>query len=83
MTNTTTATRIPHFPSVEVCRLFIIDGAKALSKVIGRTFGAYMPIQRCQIHNARNVIERLPRPLHASVRRALKAGMGTRRRRKG
>ena len=55
-----------------VCRLFIIDGAKALSKVIGRTFGAYMPIQRCQIHKARNVIERLPKPLHASVRRALR-----------
>jgi Transposase, Mutator family len=41
-----------------VCRLFIIDGAKALSKVIRRTFGAY-------IHKARNVIERLPKPLHA------------------
>src|SRR6266540_445326 len=34
----------------QVCRLFIIDGAKALS----------------------NVIERLPKPLHASVRRALR-----------
>jgi hypothetical protein len=31
-----------------VCRLFIIDGAKALSKVIRRTFGAHTPIQRCQ-----------------------------------
>jgi hypothetical protein len=28
----------------------IIDGAKALSKVIRRTFGAHTPIQRCQIH---------------------------------
>src|SRR5262249_56174585 len=52
--------------------LFIIDGAKALSKVIRRTFGAHTPIQRCQIHKARNVIERLPKPLHASVRRALR-----------
>jgi len=26
-----------------VCRLFIIDGAKALSKVIRRTFGAHTP----------------------------------------
>jgi putative transposase len=33
-------------------RLFIIDGAKALSKVIRRTFGAHRPIQRCQIHKA-------------------------------
>src|SRR6476661_8867067 len=56
----------------KVCRLFIIDGAKALSKVIRRTFGAHTPIQRCQIHKARNVIERLPKPLHTSVRRALR-----------
>jgi putative transposase len=56
----------------KVCRLFIIDGAKALSKVIRRTFGAHTPIQRCQIHKARNVIERLPKPLRASVRRALR-----------
>ena len=55
-----------------VGRLFIIDGAKALSKVIRRTFGAHTPIQRCQIHKARNVIERLPKSLHASVRRALR-----------
>ena len=33
----------------KICRLFIIDGAKALSKVIRRTFGAHTPIQRCQI----------------------------------
>ena len=56
----------------KICRLFIIDGAKALSKVIRRTFGAHTPIQRCQIHKARNVIERLPKPLHGSVRRALR-----------
>ena len=56
----------------KVCRLFIIGGAKALSKVIRRTFGAHTPIQRCQIHKARNVIDRLPKPLHASVRRALR-----------
>jgi len=57
----------------KVCRLFIIDGAKALSKVIRRTFGAPTPIQRCQIHKARNVIERydfpsrLPGRLFASL----------------
>src|SRR4029077_14682464 len=56
----------------KVCRRFIIDGAKALSKVIRRTFGAHTPIQRCQIHKARNVIERLPKPLRALVRRALR-----------
>src|SRR5438132_8579426 len=56
----------------KVCRLFIVDGAKALSKVIRRTFGAHTPIQRCQVHKARNVTERLPKPLHASVRRVLR-----------
>jgi len=55
-----------------VPRLFIIDGAKALSKVIRSTFGRHTPIQRCQIHKARNVIERLPKSLHASVRKALR-----------
>ena len=56
----------------KVCRLFIVDGAKALTKVIRATFGRHTPIQRCQIHKARNVIERLPKPLHASVRKALR-----------
>jgi putative transposase len=54
-----------------VCRLFIIDGAKALSKAIRKTFG-HTPIQRCQVHNAGNILERLPKPLHASVRKALR-----------
>jgi putative transposase len=53
-------------------RLFIIDGSKALSKAIRRTFGRHTPIQRCQIHKARNVMERLPPALHASVRRVLR-----------
>jgi putative transposase len=56
----------------KVCRLFIIDGAKALTKVIRFTFGRHTPIQRCQIHKARNILERLPKPLHASVRKALR-----------
>ena len=55
-----------------VPRLFIIDGAKALSKAIRRTFGPAAAIQRCQIHKARNVMERLPKSLHASVRRVLR-----------
>ena len=39
-----------------VCRLFIVDGAKALTKVLRSTFGRHTPIQRCRIHKARNVI---------------------------
>jgi putative transposase len=55
-----------------VPRLFIIDGSKALSKTIRRTFGHDALIQRCQIHKARNIMERLPKPLHAAVRRVLR-----------
>jgi putative transposase len=56
----------------EVCRLFIIDGAKALAKAIRKTFGRHTPIQRCQVHKARNITERLAKPLHASVRKVLR-----------
>lgn len=55
-----------------VPRLFIIDGSKALSKAIRRTFGRDALTQRCQIHKARNIMERLPKPLHAAVRRVLR-----------
>jgi putative transposase len=55
-----------------VPRLFIIDGSKALSKAIRRSFGREAMIQRCQIHKARNIMERLPKPLHAAVRRVLR-----------
>ena len=56
----------------EGCFLFIVDGAKALSKAIRKTFGADIPIQRCQIHKARNIIDKLPAKHHAAVRSALK-----------
>src|SRR5271168_5213232 len=55
-----------------VPRLFIIDGSKALSKAIRRSFGCHTPIQRCQIHKARNIMERLSPALHASVRHVLR-----------
>jgi transposase-like protein len=55
-----------------VCRLFIVDGAKALTKAIRSTFGRHTPIQRCQVHKARNITERLPKHLHVSVRKALR-----------
>src|SRR6516165_8647020 len=46
--------------------------AKALSKAIRRSFGREALIQRCQIHKARNIMERLPKSLHAAVRRVLR-----------
>jgi len=54
------------------CCLFIVDGSKALIEAIRRTFGRHTPIQRCQVHKARNIVERLPKHLHASVRTALR-----------
>ena len=56
----------------KVCRLFVIDGAKALSKAIRKTFGSHAPIQRCQVHKARNIMERLPKSLQAGVRKVLR-----------
>ena len=56
----------------EVPRLFIVDGAKALSKAIRRTFGAATAIQRCQVHKGRNIIERLDVSLHAGVKKVLR-----------
>ena len=35
-------------------RLFVIDGAKALSAAIRNTFGVAAAIQRCQVHKGRN-----------------------------
>ncbi|BAR57700.1 hypothetical protein NK6_4533 [Bradyrhizobium diazoefficiens] len=55
-----------------VPRLFIADGAKALSKAIRRTFGSAAAIQRCQIHKPRNIMERLPKEHHAATRRVLR-----------
>ena len=63
-------------------RLFIIDGAKALSKAIRRTFGRAAAIQRCQVHKARNIMERLPKSLHARSS-ACCDSLGTGRRRQG
>ncbi|AWL91432.2 transposase [Bradyrhizobium ottawaense] len=52
-----------------ICRLFIIDGAKALPKAIRQTFGGHTAIQRCQIHKSR-IVERLSGHLHATIRKA-------------
>ena len=39
----------------KICRLFIIDGAKALRKAIRKTFGKHTPVQRCHIDKGRNI----------------------------
>ena len=53
-------------------RLFIVDGAKALSSVIRKKFPG-SEIQRCQLHKRRNVTEHLPEIHQADVERRLKA----------
>ncbi len=40
--------------------LFVVDGAKALTKAIGKVFGEAALIQRCTLHKRRNVAEHLP-----------------------
>jgi putative transposase len=54
------------------CRLWVIDGGKALRKAIVECFGQRALVQRCQEHKRRNVIEHLPKDMHASVGRALR-----------
>jgi putative transposase len=56
----------------ERCRLWVIDGGKALRKAIVECFGACALVQRCQEHKRRNVIEHLPKDMHASVGRAMR-----------
>jgi putative transposase len=36
----------------DIARLFIVDGAKALSRAVRDTFGGFALIQRCQVHYA-------------------------------
>src|SRR5246127_4321246 len=38
----------------DIARLFVVDGAKALSRAVCDTFGDFALIQRCQIHKGRN-----------------------------
>ncbi len=63
---------VEHGLDPSASRLFIIDGSKALSKAIRRTFGRDAAIQRCQVHKARNILERLPKSMRASAKRVLR-----------
>jgi transposase-like protein len=56
----------------ERARLFVIDGAKALTSGIQKIFGPLAEIQRCQIHKRRNILGHLPDRLHESVKAILK-----------
>jgi len=47
--------------------LFVLDGSKALHKVVKQTFGEEVRIQRCQRHKIENVKGHLPKEFHSSV----------------
>src|SRR6266511_2037495 len=55
-------------------QLFVLDGAKALRKAVRDVAGARAPVQRCQRHKERNVLDHLPdreRPwVRAKLRKA-------------
>jgi transposase-like protein len=57
-------------------RLFVIDGAKALTSAIVKIFGPLAKIQRCQIHKRRNILGHLPDRLHENVKAVLKEAWG-------
>ena len=54
-------------------RLFVIDGAKALRRAIGRVFGSSNLVQRCRNHKVRNVLGHLPKEQHEQARSTLRA----------
>ena len=56
----------------------VIDGAKALHKVVVEVFGSSALIQRCREHKKRNVTEALPERLRATVRSAMSQAYATR-----
>ncbi len=60
----------------ERARVFVIDGAKALTSAIEKIFGPLAKIHRCQIHKRRNILGHLPERLHENVKAVLKEAWG-------
>jgi transposase-like protein len=56
--------------------LFVIDGAKALSKAIKKVFGQNSVIQRCHVHKRRNVRDKLPKEHQTRIDKRLAAAYG-------
>ena len=56
---------------VEQGLLFVIDGAKGLSKAVLEVFGGQALIQRCQWNKRENVVSYLPKTQQANFRRKL------------
>ena len=56
--------------------LFVLDGAKALSKAVKKVFGQNAVIQRCHVHKRRNVSDKLPKEHQARIDNRLAAAYG-------
>lgn len=52
-------------------RLYVLDGAKALSSAVKRHAGEAGVIQRCQVHKRRNVLDQLPEEYQPGIERKL------------
>src|SRR5215468_3188992 len=52
-------------------KLYVLDGAKALSAAVKRHAGQDALIQRCQVHKRRNVLDQLPDEYQAGIERKL------------
>lgn len=57
-------------------RLYVLDGAKALSAAVKRHAGEAALIQRCQVHKRRNVLDQLPEEYQPGMERKLIAAYG-------
>jgi transposase-like protein len=57
----------------ERCRLFVIDGSKALRRAIDAVFGSKNYVQRCRKHKERNILGYLPKELKEQAQSALRA----------
>jgi putative transposase len=55
------------------CRLYVLDGGKALHAAVRKYAGESAPIQRCQVHKRRNVLDHLTDEQKPAVARRLNA----------
>lgn len=62
--------------SAEKGLLVIVDGSKALAAAVRAVWGRRAVIQRCVVHKARNVLEKLPESLRPRAERALARAWG-------
>ena len=53
--------------------LVVIDGSKALRRAVADVLGNDVPVQRCQVHKMRNVLDHLPEEQRPWVKRKLAA----------